>query len=185
MYPFSCVLWAIFWRQIARYLPHHRSENASKTHPKSSHDKFKTASKCKYVNYYDCHPPVIAASLYCSVPTSFIFGRIVRIHTETSAGRHIAYDTHVCSVLLKIEDFCVLNNTFLFGRLGQWDNVFLQQPTQTYLGCAFAVLRCNFLQLLVVQNSPVPQWPHASKTIPCFWQNSTVGAELKPGCTSI
>ena len=29
MYPFSCVLWAIF----------------SKTHPKSSHDKFKTASK--------------------------------------------------------------------------------------------------------------------------------------------
>ena len=43
MYPFSCVLWAI--RQIARYLPHHRSENASKTHPKSSHDKFKTASK--------------------------------------------------------------------------------------------------------------------------------------------
>ena len=50
MYPFPCVLWAIFWsfsllRQIARYLPHHRSENASKTHPKSSHDKFKTASK--------------------------------------------------------------------------------------------------------------------------------------------
>ena len=45
MYPFSCVLWAIFFlRQIARYLPHHRSENASKTHPKSSHDKFKTAS---------------------------------------------------------------------------------------------------------------------------------------------
>ena len=46
MYPFSCVLWAIFWslRQIARYLPHHRSENASKTHPKSLHDKFKTAS---------------------------------------------------------------------------------------------------------------------------------------------
>ena len=35
----ACVL-----RQIARYLPHHRSENASKTHPKSSHDKFKTAS---------------------------------------------------------------------------------------------------------------------------------------------
>ena len=34
-----------FLRQIARYLPHHRSENASKTHPKSSHDKFKTASK--------------------------------------------------------------------------------------------------------------------------------------------
>ena len=33
-----------FLRQIARYLPHHRSENASKTHPKSSHDKFKTAS---------------------------------------------------------------------------------------------------------------------------------------------
>ena len=38
MYPFSVL------RQIARYLPHHRSENASKTHPKSAHDKFKTAS---------------------------------------------------------------------------------------------------------------------------------------------
>ena len=65
MYPFSCVLWAIFWsfslralgdflvlfapvlRQIARYIPHHRSENASKTHPKSAHDKFKTASNKK------------------------------------------------------------------------------------------------------------------------------------------
>ena len=35
----------VFLRQIARYLPHHRSKNASKTHPKSSHDKFKTASK--------------------------------------------------------------------------------------------------------------------------------------------
>ena len=39
MYPFSVL------RQIARYLPHHRSKNASKTHPKSSHDKFKTASE--------------------------------------------------------------------------------------------------------------------------------------------
>ena len=38
------VLFAPVFRQIARYLPHHRSENASKTHPKSSHDKFKTAS---------------------------------------------------------------------------------------------------------------------------------------------
>ena len=36
MYPFSCVLWAIFWSF---------SLHASKTHPKSSHDKFKTASK--------------------------------------------------------------------------------------------------------------------------------------------
>ena len=39
MYPFSCVLWAIFWPFSLL------SENASKTHPKSSHDKFKTASK--------------------------------------------------------------------------------------------------------------------------------------------
>ena len=39
------VLSASVLRQIARYLPHYRSENASKTHPKSSHDKFKTASK--------------------------------------------------------------------------------------------------------------------------------------------
>ncbi|WP_337626110.1 hypothetical protein [Phocaeicola sp.] len=38
------VLSAPVLRQIARYLPHHKSENASKTHPKSSHDKFKTAS---------------------------------------------------------------------------------------------------------------------------------------------
>ena len=52
MYPFSCVFWAIFLalfapvlRQIARYLPHHRNGNASKTHPKSSHNKFKTVSK--------------------------------------------------------------------------------------------------------------------------------------------
>ena len=54
MYPFFVcalgdflVLFAPVLRQIARYLPHHRSENVSKTHPKSSHDKFKTASeKC-------------------------------------------------------------------------------------------------------------------------------------------
>ena len=59
MHPFSCVLWAIFLvlsapvlRQIARYLPHHRSENASKTHPKSSHDKFKTASQSCIENYF-------------------------------------------------------------------------------------------------------------------------------------
>ena len=39
MYPFSCVLWAIFWSFSLL------SENASKTHPKSSHDKFNTASK--------------------------------------------------------------------------------------------------------------------------------------------
>ena len=39
-----CAALAWIGRQIARYLPHHRSENASKTHPKSSHDKFKTAS---------------------------------------------------------------------------------------------------------------------------------------------
>ena len=51
MYPFSCVLlgdFLVFFapvlRQIARYLPHHRSGNASKTHPQSSHDKFKIAS---------------------------------------------------------------------------------------------------------------------------------------------
>jgi len=39
------VLSASVLRQIARYLPHHTSENDSKTHPKSSHDKFKTISK--------------------------------------------------------------------------------------------------------------------------------------------
>ncbi|WP_204502718.1 hypothetical protein, partial [Bacteroides gallinaceum] len=46
-------------RQIARYLPHHRSENASKTHPKSSHDKFKTASNCdrEYI-YCMTHAPI-------------------------------------------------------------------------------------------------------------------------------
>ena len=48
-------------RQIARYLPHHRSENASKTHPKSSHDKFKTASKtlsAKPSDYFDKFFPI-------------------------------------------------------------------------------------------------------------------------------
>ena len=61
MYPFSCVLFDVsvfvcalgdflvlsapVLRQIARYLPHHKSGNATKTHPKSSHDKFKTASE--------------------------------------------------------------------------------------------------------------------------------------------
>ena len=34
-----------FSSEIARYLPYHTNGNASKTHPKSSHDKFKTASK--------------------------------------------------------------------------------------------------------------------------------------------
>ena len=34
-------------RQIARYLPHHTNGNASKTHPKSAHDKFKTVSKAE------------------------------------------------------------------------------------------------------------------------------------------
>ena len=42
MYPFSCVLWAIFWSF---------SLLASKTHPKSSHDKFKTASKMIFFLY--------------------------------------------------------------------------------------------------------------------------------------
>ena len=32
-------------RQIARYLPHRGNKTDSKTHPKSSHDKFKTVSK--------------------------------------------------------------------------------------------------------------------------------------------
>ena len=39
-------LFAPVLRQIARYLPHHRNKNDSKTHPKSSHDKFKTTSDC-------------------------------------------------------------------------------------------------------------------------------------------
>ena len=38
------VIFASILRQIARYLPHHRSKNVSKTHSKSSHDKFKTVS---------------------------------------------------------------------------------------------------------------------------------------------
>ena len=52
------VLFAPVLRQIARYLPHHRSENASKTHPKSSHDKFKTASKSgeHYLLFIDYQP---------------------------------------------------------------------------------------------------------------------------------
>lgn len=38
-------IFASVLRQIARYLPHHGSKTAPKTHPKSSHDKFKTASE--------------------------------------------------------------------------------------------------------------------------------------------
>ena len=51
MYPFFVcalgdflVLFVPILRQIARYLPPHRTKNDSKTHPRSSHDKFKTAS---------------------------------------------------------------------------------------------------------------------------------------------
>ncbi len=48
------VLSAPVLRQIARYLPHHRSGNATKTHPKSSHDKFKTASKTVFIEKLVC-----------------------------------------------------------------------------------------------------------------------------------
>ncbi|OUP33403.1 hypothetical protein B5F25_07350, partial [Bacteroides sp. An19] len=51
------VLFAPVLRQIARYLPHHRSGNASKTHPKSSHDKFKTASKPAWKKYNQNNKP--------------------------------------------------------------------------------------------------------------------------------
>ena len=53
MFVFVCALGyflvfsASVLRQIARYLPHHTNGNASKTHPKSAHDKFKTVSKRK------------------------------------------------------------------------------------------------------------------------------------------
>ena len=57
MFSFSCALWAIFFalfasvlRQIARYLPSHKSKNDSKTHPKSAHDKFKTVSEKQFLN---------------------------------------------------------------------------------------------------------------------------------------
>ncbi|WP_204502630.1 MULTISPECIES: hypothetical protein, partial [Bacteroides] len=49
-------------RQIARYLPHHKSENASKTHPKSSHDKFKTASE--YIFIWETSYPVTDCGIY-------------------------------------------------------------------------------------------------------------------------
>ena len=48
-----------FLRQIARYLPHHRSGNASKTHPKSSHDKFKTASNKVQTNNSSVYKQII------------------------------------------------------------------------------------------------------------------------------
>ena len=49
MYPLGdfLVLSAPVLRQIARYLPHSKDARfcvSTKTHPKSSHDKFKTAS---------------------------------------------------------------------------------------------------------------------------------------------
>ena len=55
------VLFVPVLRQIARYLPHHRTKNDSKTHSKSSHDKFKAAS------YYAlCPVPTLPAR--CGMP---------------------------------------------------------------------------------------------------------------------
>ena len=70
-------------RQIARYLPHHRSENASKTHPKSSHDKFKTASlsKCGHLRR-QVHCPVYI----CSSSLPIMCQSTVYIHSFTSVS---------------------------------------------------------------------------------------------------
>ena len=65
-----------FFRQIARYLPHHRSENASKTHPKSSHDKFKTASK--------------------SYGTKFFFRELCTLKIKTLCLRVSVFDKTLC-----------------------------------------------------------------------------------------
>ena len=69
------VLFAPVLRQIARYLPHHRSENASKTHPKSSHDKFKTASNI-------ANPPSILQSP--TSPPSVFLMRSLRLSGRVS-----------------------------------------------------------------------------------------------------
>ena len=67
MYPFFVcalgdflVLFVPVLRQIARYLPPHRTKNDSKTHPRSSHDKFKTASNFvdKEIITLDLHPRI-------------------------------------------------------------------------------------------------------------------------------
>ena len=58
------------YRQIARYLPHHRSENASKTHPKSSHDKFKTASKL-FLCVFASLRSIFFANQFCFTITGF------------------------------------------------------------------------------------------------------------------
>ena len=48
---FRVCVWGDFFlsvsvfHQIARYLLHHRSGNALKTHPQTSHEKFKTVPK--------------------------------------------------------------------------------------------------------------------------------------------
>ena len=63
MYSFPCVLWIL--RQIARYLPHHTNGNASKTHSKSAHDKFKTVSRLSALpNKYSC---ILDAGIYLCI----------------------------------------------------------------------------------------------------------------------
>ncbi|WP_337624919.1 hypothetical protein, partial [Phocaeicola sp.] len=67
------VLSAPVLRQIARYLPHYRSENASKTHPKSSHDKFKTASEIQTESNHSS-PCQNKKKYFCTEGDCFLFG---------------------------------------------------------------------------------------------------------------
>jgi len=83
------VFFAPVLRQIARYLPHHRSENASKTHPKSSHDKFKTASKS--LSFYGMFFKTLFHLLICFLPVVILLFSYIRLLIEGfSAKLHIA-----------------------------------------------------------------------------------------------
>ena len=62
--------------QMARHLPHHGSKNDSKTHPKSSHDKFKTASK--WVKHKAVFGRLEVFAVLLSVPERVVRERMFR-----------------------------------------------------------------------------------------------------------
>ena len=73
-------------RQIARYLPHHGSKTDSKTHPKSSHDKFKTVSKSTWnsATSLPSHRPS-PQKFYCPFFPRSWQGEAVRRHPSPSS----------------------------------------------------------------------------------------------------
>ena len=99
MYPFFvCALGDFFvlfvpvLRQIARYLPHHRTKNDSKTHPKSSHDKFKTASK--WVKHKAVFGRLEVFAVLLSVPERVVRERMFRRAGKKEGDFRFFSDSH-------------------------------------------------------------------------------------------